>query len=713
MVKTVFWFRFPLFFSGLLLISCAPVSTWQAPSDLGDRFDVTIYRDTWGVPHIYGKTDADVAFGLAYAHAEDDLENMEVSLLAARGILASHQGIKSVPIDFFVKLFKLYETVEEKYETDLSPEVREVCEAYADGINYYIARHPGSGTAGLYPVSGKDIVTGFSLKSTFFFGLDGVIRRLMRDQRPETLASSSDELHLADTFGGIPVGSNGFGVSPERTADGGTFFLSNTHQPWNGPLAWYEAHVKSEEGWQVSGALFPGMPVFGVGHDFNKGWTHTVNEPDLIDVYELVINPRNKDKYRYDGKWLEFEKFKVPITVKLWGPIKWTVRREGLWSIHGPVIRRPFGTFAIRHSSLTDIRAVDQWYRMNKAKNLAQFTEAMEMVAIPSFNTVYADREGNIFYIYNGRFPKRDEAFDWQDYLPGDTSAVVWNEFLPLSEIPQVLNPSSGFVQTCNHTPFMSSGEGDNPDPTLFSPTMGIETHKTNRSLRAQEIFTNNSSMTFDEFLEAKFDLSYSQQSKHVQLIEKLVAKVKSDDPLVNGALKLMGSWDHRMNIDNRQAAVSILTLREFDSYLWRDLDMPPDEELETTVRKSADFLMKHYGRLDVTWGEVQRLVRGKENLPIAGGPDVLRAVYSRGDEKGRQVAVAGDSYILAVRWDKEGNMKSFSGHPFGSAAVDQSSSHFDDQSPLFARQELKPVWLELDEIKSNLERAYRPGEEK
>ena len=137
----------------------------------------------------------------------------------------------------------------------------------------------------------------------------------------------------------------------------------------------------------------------------------------------------------------------------MWGPIKWTVRREGLWSIHGPVIRRPFGTFAIRHSNLTDIRAVDQWYRMNKAKNLAQFTEAMEMVAIPSFNTVYADREGNIFYIYNGRFPKRDEAFDWQDYLPGDTSAVVWNEFLSLSDIPQVLNPSSGFVQTCNHTP--------------------------------------------------------------------------------------------------------------------------------------------------------------------------------------------------------------------------------------------------------------------
>ena len=500
----------------LIFMSCVTVKSWDGFPDLAEKYSVKIYRDLWGVPHIYGPSDRDVAFGLAYAHSEDDLEHIEMSLMAARGEMATYKGTKGVAIDFLVKLFKLYETVEEKYEQDLSLDVRKVCEAYADGVNYYATLHPDKATSDLYPVTGKDIVAGFSLKTTFFFGLDDIMRRLMSDQRPEMLASTANEILLADAFGGTPIGSNGFAISPKKTADGGTFFMSNTHQPWSGPLAWYEAHVHSDEGWEVSGALFPGMPVFGVGHDENKAWTHTVNQPDLIDVYELEINPENSDQYRFDGRWINLKQFSIRIPVKLLGWLEWTFERNGLWSIHGPVVRRPFGTFAIRYANLEDIRAVSQWFKMNKAENLEEFQEAMEMTAIPSFNTVYADRNANILYIYNGRFPKRDEGFDWKGLIPGDTSAVVWDRFLPLSDVPQVLNPDAGFVQTCNHTPFMATGVGENPDSSKFSHTMGIETHKTNRSLRAQTIFTNDSSLTFDEFLEAKYDLSYSVDSKHV-----------------------------------------------------------------------------------------------------------------------------------------------------------------------------------------------------
>ena len=703
---------FLLFFGGLFF-SCAAVSKWDPSTNLSDDYDVTIYRDTWGVPHIFGPTDRDVAFGLAYAHAEDDLENIEFSLMSARGIMASRHGLSQLPIDFLVRLFKLNETVEEKYEKDLSPAVRRICEAYANGINYYATLHPGEVDVGLYPISGRDIVAGFSLKTTFFFGLDDVLRKLMRKERPETIATLAEDIHLAHVTGEIPLGSNGFAISPRKTADGGTFFMSNTHQPWKGPLAWYEAHVHSGEGWKVSGALFPGMPIFGVGHDENKGWTHTVNRPDLIDVYELEINPSNKNQYRYDGQWQELERFDIPIKAKLLGPLSWTFRREGFWSVHGPVIRRPFGTFAIRHANLMDIRAVDQWYRMNKSENLEQFRQAMEMTAVPSFNTVYADKDGNIFYVYNGRFPKRDEAFDWHGLLPGDTSAVVWDQFLPLSESPQVINPQSGFVQSCNHTPFMSTGEGENPDSSLFSHTMGIETHFTNRSLRAQEIFTADDSLTFDEFLKAKYDLSYSPESRYAELWGRVTSSVTSNDPLITEALAFMGSWNYRISVESREAALSILTLRELRSYLRRGSDPPDAETMEQAVQTATQFLMKHYGRLDVPYGEVQRHIRGDENHPLAGGPDVLRAIYSYPDGNGQLVGEGGDSYILAVRWDREGNMTSFSGHPFGSATIDKASSHYDDQSPLFARHELKPVWLKLEDIKANLESAYRPGEEK
>ena len=242
---------------------------------------------------------------------------------------------------------------------------------------------------------------------------------------------------------------------------------------------------------------------------------------------------------------------------------------------------------------------------------------------------------------------------------------------------------------------------------------MGIETHLTNRSLRAQAIFTADDSLTFEEFLTAKYDLSYSPESRYAELWGRITSSVESDDPLITEAVALMARWDYRMAVDSREAAVSILTLRELRSYLRRASDPPDVNTMKGALHTAAKFLIKHHGRLDVPFGAVQRHVRGDENHPLAGGPDVLRAIYSWPDGNGQFVGEGGDSYILAVRWDRAGNMTSFSGHPFGSATMDKSSPHYDDQSPLFARHELKPVWLNLDDIKANLEKAYRPGEEK
>tara|TARA_B100000029_G_scaffold516641_1_gene632076 strand:+ start:5365 stop:7500 length:2136 start_codon:yes stop_codon:yes gene_type:complete len=704
---------FSTFFIILLFNSCTSPPLSKEVAELSKKYNTTIYRDSWGVPHIYGKTDTDVAFGLAYAHAQDDIKNIELSVMAARGKMAKYHGKEGIGLDFLVKLFRLVETVEEKYYEDLSMSVRKVCEAYSEGINYYASLYPNNVTLDLYPINGKDIVAGFSLKSTFFFGLDNVVKRLMSSNKRENFVLNDQEIILADLFGGAPIGSNGFAISSKKTADSSTFFMSNSHQPWNGPLSWYEAHVHSEQGWEVSGALFPGMPVFGVGHDKNKAWTHTVNNPDLIDVYELEINPNNKYQYKFDGRWIDLEKFIIPIQVKLWGDLKWTFKREGLWSFHGPVLRRPFGTFAIRYSNLEDIRTIDQWYKINKAKNLDMFLEAMEMTAIPSLNTIYADRESNIFYIYNGRFPERNEEFNWEQLIPGDTSVVVWDSFLPFSSLPQVLNPEAGFVQNCNHTPFMSTGNGENPDSTSFSHTMGIETHNTNRSLRAQEIFSKDSSITFDEFLAAKYDLYYSENSHQVQMKNKIVEEVETSDPMLRDAINLIASWDNRMNIENKQAAIVIITLYELREYFIKGRDFPDKKIMKNAVKNAADYLMKFYGELEVELGQVQRLIRGEKSYPLSGGPDILRAIYSESNSNGKFVGKAGDSYILAVKWDMNGEMQSFSGQPFGTSTNDITSSHYNDQSELFSNHQLKPVWFNLDDIKANLEQVYEPGKEK
>ncbi len=253
-----------------------------------------VLRDEWGVPHVFGKTDADAAFGLAYAHAEDDFATIQGALLAARGKLASVYGQSGAPNDYMVALLRVWDFVDARYEKDLAPETRALCEAYAAGINRYAALHPKGALPGLFPVRGKDVVAGFVHKLPLFFGLDKVLAELMGDTRVHGVSHKGEATAVAAALAGdddAPFGSNAMAVAPGRSADGFTRLAVNSHQPWAGPVAWYEAHVHSDEGWNMAGGLFPGAPVVLHGHNRDLGWAHTVNQPDLIDVYVLEIEP--------------------------------------------------------------------------------------------------------------------------------------------------------------------------------------------------------------------------------------------------------------------------------------------------------------------------------------------------------------------------------------------------------------------------------------
>lgn len=283
------------------------------------KYDVRILRDTWGVPHIYGKTDADVAYGLAYAHCEDDFKTIQQTLLLARGIQASIKGSDAAPFDYLVKLFRFREIVEEKYETDLSPETRAICEAYADGYNHYAALHPEKVIPEVLPVTGKDIVAGFVIMTPSFFGFQGAVQRLFGSKRAREVSQKVTVGNGNFLNNYLPIGSNTFSIAPSRTPDGKTHLAVNSHQPWTGQTAYYEVRLKSEEGLDIAGGIFPGSPVVLLGHNHNLGWAHTVNSPDLIDIYVLEINPDNPNQYKFDGKWRDLEVSEVKIKVKLWG----------------------------------------------------------------------------------------------------------------------------------------------------------------------------------------------------------------------------------------------------------------------------------------------------------------------------------------------------------------------------------------------------------
>jgi acyl-homoserine-lactone acylase len=700
----------------LLLLVAAAFIFWPETAhlehlaDVSAAYDVRILRDEWGVPHVFGATDVDVAYGLAYAHAEDDFLTIQQAVLAARGNLASVYGIDAAANDYMVHLLRIWDVVDSNYATGLSPQVQGLCEAYADGLNHYAALHPGEALPGLFPVSAKDVVAGSVHKSPLFFGLENTLAELFEAERARPLSTRTSAQEPAP-FGPqeLSQGSNAFAVSPRRSSGGQTLLAVNSHQPWEGPVTWYEAHLHSQEGWDAVGGLFPGVPMVVHGHNRDLGWAFTVNSPDLVDVYVLDINPDNPNQYRFDGQWRDLEVRTAPIGVRLLGRLRWTVEREVLWSVYGPVVRQPHGTYAVRYAGYGEVRIYEQLFRMNKARTFEEWQAALRQPGLASFNVVYADREGTIYYLHNGLLPRRVEGYDWAQYVPGDTSDTLWNDYLPFDQLPQVLNPASGFVQNCNSTPFETTLGPENPRPEEYSPTLGIETTMTNRALRALELFGGDESITAEEFQTYKYDMLYSAEGDMPAYVQALLNASLSEDPDVQTARELVNAWDLRADPENRAMGLVVWTLQS--------LGFPEPEELEPAVLAEAfaetvrTFKAAH-GRVDVPWSEINRLQRGDTDLGLSGGPDLLHAVIGQMTEDGRLRGRAGDSYVLLVTWDPDGRVHSRSIHQYGSATLDSDSPHYADQAPLFAQRQLKPVWLDEADIRAHLEEEYRPGEE-
>ena len=695
------------FAAAALWVGCA--ARPPAPSALPavPHPDVRILRDHFGVPHVFGHSDADAAFGLAYAHAEDDFATIQEVLFGVRGKLASVRGPSAAPGDYVVMLLGIWKDVLRGWERDLDPRTRAILDAYAAGVEFYAKLHPAEVWDGLLPVRGQDVLAGFALRSPFFFGLDATLRDLYRSGG----APAEAEQLAAIPFAAPAIGSNSFAVAPSRAADGRAHLLVNSHQPWTGPVAWYEAHVRSDEGWDAVGGVFPGSPVILHGHNRDLGWAFTVNRPDLVDVYRLEINPKNRNQYRFDGAWRDLEVEKIAIRVRLFGFLPVVADREVLRSVYGPVLRLPHGSFAIRWAGMGEVRQVEQWYRMNRATSFEAWRDAMRMQAIPSLNAAYADRSGRIAYFYNARIPVRAPGYDWSGVVPGNTSLTLWTEFLPFDAMPRVVNPPSGFVQNCNSSPFETTLGAGNPRPEDFPESAGIETRMTNRSLRALEQLGADSSLTDEELRAIKFDVTVSEKSELFEYLDRALAAVDAagvePQSLEASAAALLRSWDRRADSGNRATTLAILTLYPL---IQARHDGRPEPDPRASLSAATATLMRRHGRLDPPWSWVNRMSRGAVASGVDGAPDVLHAVEGP-LEHGRVAADSGDGLMFFVSFGKDG-ARSESLHQYGSATGRPKSPHYADQVPLFVAHQLKPVWLDESAIRAHLEREYRPGEE-
>ncbi|MEM6708445.1 MAG: penicillin acylase family protein [Pseudomonadota bacterium] len=672
------------------------------PDATGGNYRVRLLRDRYGVPHLYGKRDADVAFGLAYAHAEDDLENILLSTRMSRGELAVHIGTAGVVTDYLVDALGIWTALDANYESALTPATRAVLDGYAAGLNAFCHDHANRCPRDLTPVQGADIVAGFVLRAPFFYGLDRELKVLFEgrvdDQARKDTAARNQVLGAEPQ---LEIGSNAMAVAPVRSADGHTRLMVNSHQPFTGPAAWYEARVKSDAGWDMIGGLFPGTPVVLHGAGPALGWAMTVNHPDLADIYRLdVDDPENPTRYQLDGEWLPFERVPVQFRVKLVGQLSWPESRTALRSVHGPAFVTSNGVYAVAFAGDGELRAVEQWYRMNRAANLTEWLEAMAMQAIPSFNLVAADAQGDIAYVYNAAAPVRTNDQDWAQIADGSRSDRLWHGLRPFADLPQVRGPASGYVINANNRPFDASAREDSPVREAFDASWGIPDRQTNRGLRLQELYGTDSSITAEEFVAYKWDTRYAEESLPRRFVAELLRDAAPPTTLEERmALALLAAWDGSTTQDNRSAALAVRAaqlagrLRLVEP---SEDHLPPRAALQQAIRD----LRVGFGRIDPSWGEFMRLRRGDVDLPLNGGPDTLRAVYSLDNpRRGPLTAVAGDCYVLFADWDPEGTLTIDTIHQFGSATHDNASPHYADQAPLFAAEQFKRPPITLDAL--------------
>ena len=671
--------------------------------------NVEIVRDSFGVPHIFGKTDADVGYGLGWATCEDDFKTLQWMFLAGKKMAGRNIGKDGAIIDFAVNLLRVRELVDERYEKDLSPHVREIIEAMTAAVNKYAELHPEEVLVKkAFPASPKDIVAGYVLAEALLSGVDGPLKDIVNGKQPQI------------PFADKGKGSNGIAFNSSKTKDGSVYLDINSHQPLEGPLSWYEIHLCSEEGWNVMGGTFHGGVTVFHGVNENLGWAHTVNNFDAVDVFQLQADPNKKGNYLFDGVSYPLETKKVWLHVNLAkkGKFILPVSKRVWWSKYGATLVTKKGIFAIRLGATSNVKTIEQYFRMNKARNYTEFRAALDIQGAAMMTTIYGDRFDTIYCLSNGLIPIRPAGYNWQSTVPGNTSKTLWTTFHPESDLPQVVNPKSGYVFNFNNSAFDCTAPADDPKPANYDPTMGYTLTPTSRSIRFNEIIKNYGKIDWNDFLKIKYDEGYGRQIHFFKdfPIDDIFELTEKEYPDVADMLHKFQIWD-----TYRLAPVTDTNFAAVYKTMWNLYSDSNDSTVHlystdakarhdfflSSIRKSKKELMRDFGSINIQLGDLQRHQRGNVEIPLGGGPDVIRAAYPQPYKNGRFRVFVGDSYIMLVRFTKDGP-EIHTVSPYG-ASNKPNSPHYTDQMQLYANKQTKPMTLNKAEVYKHAEKIYHP----
>jgi len=694
---------------------------------------VTIIRDNWGIPHIYGKTDADAVFGLMYAECEENFKGLERNYLYQLGRQSEAEGESKLYTDIQLQL--IADSTDAIKDYKASPLwFKKLMNAFADGINYYLYKHPEVKPTVFHHFEPwyALMFTDGSVSATQTGGINIKETQNFYSNGPESLGGVSSSHTAENVIVERETGSNGFALAPSRTASGHAMLYINPHVPF---YFRDEVHVVSDEGLNAYGAATWGNFFVYQGFNQHCGWMHTTSNADVSDLYaEKVIKKDGKWYYEYDGK------LKPVITRQLVMNIKNGDKIEhrtitGYYTHHGPVLGARNGKWLALRSNNRSYNALLESWLITKAHNFEEYKKAMQLVSNGSNNTVYADDKGHIAF-WNGNFmPRRDPKLDWTLPVDGTISSTEWHGTHLLNEIVHVYDPATGWIENCNSTPYTCSG-ASSPDKHKYPAYMATD-GQNYRGINALRLFTNAKNVTLDGLIAKGYDHYLAMFD---DVLPPLFSAYESASDSIKKSLAepidIMKKWDRQSAAKSVATSIAV----EWGTRLIDELphvqtgeessyqtvrtekmlkEMSPQRQLEIFA-ESIKSIEKRYGTWKIEWGEANRYQRPADGITFDdNSPSIpvglvgsqfgqLPSYQSKSVNTQKRYGYSGNSFIAAVEFGPRLKAKSII---TGGESFDPKSTHFTDQAEGYINGHFKYIWFYRNDVLKHAVKSYHPGE--
>ena len=678
----------------LILIAVAVISPFAGSSLAakgGNRGEATIYRDEYGIPHVFGGSLEDAAYGVGYAQAEDRLEELLKNYRRANGTMSEVFGPDNYRNDVIQRMWRHSEISREKYK-EISPKMRAVIEAFQDGIKAFMREHPEQAPSWAQEIHPWDCL---ALSRYIIWGWP--------------LGEAGGDLQRARiTLDPVAYrGSNEMLISPSRTAMNAPIAVIDPHLSWYGEFRFYQVRIYSPE-FNVSGVSILGLPIPALGHSRYCSVAMTTGGPDTSDIYEEQLNPENPLQYRYDGKWRDIQVRKEKIGVKVGEKVEWR-EQEIQYTHHGPIVAHKEGkAYSMAIPYANEVGLTDQTYEMMTARNLDEMKRAMTHLQLMAQNVMVGTVQGDIFYVRNGRVPIRAKGVDPSKPVPGDTSATEWQGLHPFSDLVQIQNPPGGYMHNCNVSPFGMMKESPlTPEKYATYPYIYNATRMAPRHQRAEmmtELLDDANKVTLEQAIDIAFNTrvyhANEWQARIKQAWDKAESAQRSTD--TSQVYELIEQWNRRSDADSEGALAYYAFKKGLGGDTSRQVDVPAalaDDDVMGALAKAAEWLKREFGSVRTPFGKYFRVGRagGDKTWPVGGGSltdagmATPRAISFR--QSGKEMVGAGgqtSTQIVIL----SNPPKSYTVIPLGESDH-KESGHWDDQAEkLFSKNKAYPTYF-------------------